>query len=191
MTVNSLSEGFIRLTYTGVTKPHHIIIPVNFEGTPTPGTNPDLTRKDGGIIDAEAGLDAFIDVYGNFFNTGVLFGLAEAYTVNAMTEERTFIYAWNANRHGDDGNPSQANVRATMTFKTLAGGRLNVTFMEPVVHYDVLEFPPYAALSRELLMSDYIVSNSSIVIGRDNTYAFTPIAYKGKVDDVLRKRAGW
>ena len=191
MPSNSLSEGFIRLTYTGVTKPHHIILPINFDGTPTPGVEPNLTTKGGDSIGVEAGLDGFIDVYGNFFNTGVRFGLAEVYAVNPTTEERTFIYAWNVDRTGDDGNAAQENVRLTMTFKTVAGGRLNIVMMEPVNHYDTLEFPPYVPLSRELLMSNYITGDDSIVIGRDNTYAFVPVTMKGKIDDVLRKRSGF
>lgn len=99
---NSLSEGFIRQTYTGTDAPHHAMFPINFEGTPTPGESPLLTNKGGDSVDFITGYSEWLDFYRGFFNASTLFGLAEVYAVNPTTEERTFLFGLDMGETGSN-----------------------------------------------------------------------------------------
>lgn len=187
---NSLSEGFIRGTYTGASGIHHFILPINFDGTPTPGTEPLLTKKGAGTILAEAGLQAFLDVYGTLFNDDTQFGLAEAYTVDPDTEERGFVWGWDMDFLGLSSQPNVPLGMATMTFKTIVGGLLKVVAMEGAATVNTKEFSPFPSGSNLTDLSDYVTGTDSIVIGRDNAYAFASISFTVKTSDALRKRVG-
>lgn len=187
---NSLSEGFIRGTYTGSSGIHHFILPVNFDGVPTQGTEPLLTQKDAGTILAVAGLQEYLDVYGTLFNDDSLFGLAEAYTVDPDTEERTFIYGWDMDFLGLSTQPNVPLGMATMTFKTIGGGLLKIVAMEGAATVNTKEYSPFPGGSNLTDIADYVTSGDSIVIGRDDDYAFAPISFTVKTSDALRKRVG-
>lgn len=51
-------------------------------------------------------------------------------------------------------------------------------------------FPPYTAATPEKAISDYVISDDSILIGRDNATAFAPISLTSKTSDALRAQAG-
>lgn len=187
---NSLSEGFVRTTYTGITTVHHAIIPVNFDGTLTPGVQPSVTRKDATTVAIETGFQEFLDAFGEGFNDDTLFGLCEAYSVDPDTEERQFIYGWNANFTGTNASPNIALAMATSTFKTILGGILRIVQMEGVTVVNIKQRPPYFVTSPQEVIASYITSDDSIVIGRDNNYAFSPISFTTKTSDALRNAAG-
>lgn len=187
---NSLAEGFIRQTYSGLSGIHHAVIPVNYAGVPVQGVEPDIVQKDGTEIPAITGFATFLTPYREIFETETLFGLAEAYAVDPDTEERNFLYSWNVAANGTSDNDSVELGIATMTFKTAKGGIIRLTAMESVFPVNQKFNAPYTGIADLLALSNYMVSNASIVIGRDNAYAFTPIATTVKTSDALRKRVG-
>jgi hypothetical protein len=187
---NSLSEGFVRITYTGTAAPHHQIIPINFDGTPTPGTEPSFTTKGAGTKLASVGIGEYLDAYLTYFNDDSQFGLVEVYAVDADTEERTFIWGMDANTTGTSPNARVPLEMVTLSFKTIGGGSLRIVGMETIVGVNTVLSTPFPDGSPAQIMSDYVTSSDSIVIGRDNTYAFAPLRQKSKTSDVLRKRAG-
>lgn len=184
----SLSEGFARVTYTGASGVHHQIVPVNYDGTPVPGVEPTLTKKDATTVSATTGINDFLNEYGKFFPNTTNFGLVEFYTVDATTEERTFIWGLNANLNGTHGSPGIIWEMFTLTFKTIGGGSLKVVGMEASFSVNVYDAPPFTPGTPISDMALYVVSDDSIIIGRDNTYAFAPISFRTKTSDVLRKR---
>lgn len=187
MAHNSLGEGFVRMTYTGVTRPHHAMIPINFAGTPVPGIEPSLTTRGGGTVTLTDGVAAYVNQFSKSFSDETIFGLAECYSVDPLTEERTFIYAWTVAQNGVSADPNIALAMYTMTFKTISGGILRVVAMEGVLTVNLKLDPPFASYTFLGDLSSYIVSEDSIVIGRDNAYAFAPIRCKSKTSDALRK----
>lgn len=187
---NSLSEGFIRQTYAWGNSVHHAIFPINFAGTPTPGSSPTLTTKSGGTVSFEDGLADLLAVYKRFFNATTIFGLAEIYAVNPTTQERTFIYGLNAALTGSDPSANVHLGMATMSFKTIAGGLLKMTFMEGVLPVNTAGRPPWVVDSREDAITDYLCGDDGIVVGRDDSYPFSSIAIHIKTSDALRKREG-
>lgn len=187
---NSLSEGFIRLTYSGPSGIHHAMYPVNYSGTPTPGVEPTLVQKDTTTVGAIAGFADFIAAFGILFNDDTLFGLAEAYTVDPDTEERQYIFGWDVN---DNGSNASANVplgMTTLTYKTTTGGVLKIVAMEPVFAVNQKIFPPYLVDSAQDVLTQYITGDNSIIVGRDDEYAFAPISLTSKTSDALRERVG-
>lgn len=187
---NSLSEGFARITYNGATGAHHAIVPINFAGTPVPGVAPSLTTKGATSVGAEVGIGEFLDVYrANFYST-TLFGLVEIYAVDPDTEERTFIYGFDASRAGSSGGVPVVLGMATTTFKTVGGGVLKIVMMESVSPVNTKFYPPFDEETPIGALVEYVVSDASIVIGRDDEVAFAPISFTSKTSDALRKRAG-
>lgn len=186
---NSLAEGFVRVTYSGPNGPHHQILPVNYAGTPTPGVMPDFTTKDAATISMSTGMASYLAEFRKWFNDDTLIGLVEAYTVDPDTEERTFIWGYDAGLLGADGGANVALSMCTLSFKTIAGGLLKIVFMESVKPVNTKIFPPYTVDSVQADMTAYITSDDSFIIGRDNAYAFASISQTVKTSDALRKRA--
>jgi len=185
----SLAPGYAKLTYSGVLFPHHMTIPIKFDGTPTPGTNPDLLTKGATTVDAETGIGNFVEVLRPFFNADTHFGLCEIHKVNATTGEDTFIYAFDVGLVGSASGENVPTAQAVITFKTTGGGLYRLYMMEGNQGVNVKLYPPFSAGLLDDL-SDFVVGAGSIVYGRDNTYPFTPIAFITKINDKLRKQQG-
>src|SRR6185295_967917 len=130
---SKLAPGFIRCTYSGSLLPHHMVIPIKFEGVPTPGVDPTLATSDGSDIGWVAGLTAFITgAMAPCYNTATKFGLADIYAVDPTTGIRTFISTTNV---GEEGTAVTANVNsqeAVFVFKTTVGKPLKVYLMESI-----------------------------------------------------------
>lgn len=185
----SLAPGYIRGTYDGTLFPHHMVLPVNFSGTPTPGTEPDLVLKDASTAGAIAAIDALLDVIVVFFNTGVHFGLFEAHTVDATTGEDQFIFAWNAGRTGSSVAPTIPTTQFVFSFKTALGTAYKLYLMETIIQPNLRDLPPYSEANR-LALSDFVVGDASPIYGRKNSYPFVPVSAISKTNDKLRKQQG-
>ena len=185
----SLAPGYVRVTYDGQLFPHHMTIPVNFSGTPTPGTEPDLVLKDASTSGAIAAIGDLFAVIHPFFNTATHFGLAEAHTVDATTGEDAFIFAWNVGLLGTDIGANRATDELIFVFKTSVGSLYKLYLMEGIQAPNVKVLPPFpAGIYKDL--SDFVVGNSSPVYGRQNAYPFVPVSYVSKTNDKLRKQQG-
>lgn len=185
----SLAPGYIRVTYDGVLFPHHMTIPVNYDGTPTPGTEPDILLKDAsssGVIAAIADLFALIQP---FYTSAVHFGLCEAHTVDDVTGEDNFVFAWNMGLLGTGSGTINAMGQFVMSFKTALGTPYKLYLMETILLPNLRDLPPYTESNRDNL-SDFIVGDSSPVYGRGNSYPFVPVSAITKTNDKLRKQQG-
>jgi hypothetical protein len=189
MASTSLAPGFVRLTYDGVLFPHHMTIPVNFDGTPTPGSEPDIVLKGLSTVNVEAALDAFLDVLTPQFAAGTNFGNAEAHAVDETTGDDTFLWTWNAARVGSGGGSNIATTQAVYSFKSSVGSAIKIYLMEGNSPANVKILPPFApgAIAD---ISDYVVSLGSMVYGRGNAYALAPVSFITKYNDKLRKQQG-
>lgn len=185
-----LSEGFIRQTYKGDSGVHHSIFPINFSGTPTPGTEPILSQKDGTTVSAITGYADFLSHWLKAFDADTLFGLAEAYAVDPETGEGTFIFGWDVADNGAAAGSSVTLAQATFTYKTIGGGLVKLVAMEGIFGVNQKLVAPFAVDSVAAELAAYMSSGDAIIIGRDNTYAFAPISLTVKTSDALRKRVG-
>lgn len=188
-TPTSLAPGYVRVTYDGTLFPHHAVFPVNFDGTPTPGTEPDVLLKDAsssGVVAAFAALYALIQP---FFNVATHFGLAEAHTVDAVTGEDQFIFAWNIGLLGTAVVANTPTAQGVLSMKTSLGTAYKLYLMEGVGAVNERFLPPFANPS-VLALSNFLVGNSSPVYGRGNAYPFVPVSFITKTNDKLRKQQG-
>ena len=185
----SLAPGYIRVTYDGTLFPHHMTLPVNFDGTPVPGTEPDIVLKDASVVGAVPGFNAFAVVLQPFFHTSTHIGLAEAHTVDPTTGDDQFIYAWDVGLLGTSGAARVAMSQLVVTFKLATGGLYKLYLMEGSQGIPLKLLPPFSAgLYADL--SDFIVGPSSPVYGRSNAYPFVPVSALTKTNDKLRKQQG-
>jgi len=185
----SLAPGYVRVTYDGSLFPHHMTIPVNYSGTPTPGTEPDLILKDASTDGAESAIAALFALIQPFFNTGIHFGLAEAHTVDDTTGDDQFIYAWNLGLLGTSVAPTIPTTQLVFSFKTSLGTAYKLYLMESIIQPNLRDLPPYTEANR-LALSNFVVGNSSPIYGRGNAYPFVPVSCISKTNDKLRKQQG-
>lgn len=185
----SLAPGYVRVTYDGTLFPHHMVIPVKFDGTPTPGTEPDLLLKDASSLGAEAAIGALMDVIRAFYHTTTHFGLAEAHTVDEVTGADAFIYAWNLGVLGTSPSTNKATFQTIITFKTALGTLYRLYMMENIDGANEHLLPPFSDPTLAAL-ADFVVSDASPVYGRGNAYPFVPVSKIVKSNDKLRKQQG-
>lgn len=185
----SLAPGYVRATYDGELFPHHMTIPVNFSGTPTPGTEPDLVLKDASTDGAISAIAALMAVIQPFFNTGTHFGLAEAHTVDETTGEDQFIFAWNIGLLGTSPFANVPTGQLVFSFKTSLGTAYKLYLMEGIIVPNTRVLPPYTETIFDAL-SDFVVGASSPCYGRGNAYPFVPVSAISKTNDKLRKQQG-
>jgi len=185
----ALAPGYIRMTYDGSLFPHHMVCPVNIDGVAVPGTEPDIILKDASTVPASDGWADFVDVMTPFFNNGVNFGLAEIHTVDDVTGDDQFIFAWNVSKVGLSVAATIAASQLVFSFKTSLGTAYKLYLMETIILPNLRDLPPYAEANR-LALSDFVVGDTSPVYGRRNAYPFVPVSCISKTNDKLRKQQG-
>jgi hypothetical protein len=184
----SLAPGYVKITYTGSIFPHHMTLPINFDGVPTPGVEPSVILKDTTSLNVEAAILAYITLAKAFFPSTTHFGLAEVHAVDADTGEDTFIYGWNLNVVGTGAGAGVQFGQAVLSFKLVSGGVFKAYFMEGTSEENVKQFPPFSGAVDAL--ADFVTSGDSPIYGRDNSYPFSPIAFTTKTNDALRQAGG-
>lgn len=188
MTRFTLSPGYARVSYSGVTSPHHFIVPLVFSGVVTPGTLPDVFTKSSGAVDANTGLVALIGAVKPMFAETTTFGL---YEIHAVTDDEeaidSFVCAGDLNTAGTNVLDAVPFSRLSFNYKTQYGHPLHPIFMESVYVPNQVLRPPIAdaALTG---FNDYMTGNDCIWHGRDGAFAYGLISIKTKTDDVLRRR---
>jgi len=185
----ALAPGYVRVTYDGTLFPHHMVIPVNYSGTPVAGTEPDLILKDASTDGVESAIGALFALIQPFFHTTTHFGLAEAHTVDSTTGLDTFIWAWSIGLLGTAVPVNTPMAEDVFVFKLSSGGLYKLYLMEDVASPNNKSYPPFGA-GQVADLSDFIVGSSSPIYGRTNAYPFVPVSRLQKTNDKLRKQQG-
>lgn len=185
----SLAPGYVRITYDGSLFPHHMTIPVNPDGTPTPGVEPDILLKGASSLGVEAAIAAFITVTLPFFKSTTGFGLAEMHTVDPTSGLDTFIWAWDVGLSGSGSGTNVPTGQTVFSFKTVAGGAYRLYLLEGLNAPNQKMLPPYPA-GIEKTLSDFVIGSTSPVYGRGNSYPLVPVSDVTKLNDKLRRQQG-
>lgn len=186
-----LAPGFIRLTYSGLFLPHHMVIPINFASEPAQGVSPVLLTTDGSEVDWIVGLGALVGAISGAFNTDTKFGLADIYQVNPSTGIRTFIFTHNVNAVGtDDANENVSASEGVFVFKSSVGRPIKVYIMEGTYAPDARNVGVVPAGSRQDII-DYVLSGDNIIYGRENAYPLAFQTFTSKINDTIRRRQGF
>lgn len=186
----SLSPGFVRITYTGITGVHHAIVPTNFAGVPTPGVEPDLDPLGGVAVGAVEAVTTYITAWGAGLGGSQLIGLVEIYAVDVYSGEGTFIYGFDADTAGSGAGDGIGLSQATLSTKLVNGRTGKVVWMDGIMPVNTKLFPPFSPGYFLDVMADYLISSDSIFYGRGNAYPFGVISATAKTSDVSRKRKG-
>jgi len=185
----SLAPGFCRVTYNGTLFPHHMTIPVNYDGVPAAGEEPTLLTKDAASIGGVTGVgDMMSNIY-PFFPSAVKFGLAEFHTIDETTGEDNFIFGFDLAGTGSGSVARVALQQKVTIYKTTNGGLYRLYMMESAQPINTKFYPPFGA-GDDTDLASYITGNDSIVYGRGNAYPFSVIATLTKTNDALRKQNG-
>ena len=185
----SLAPGFARITYSGTLFPHHMTIPVNYSGTPTPGSEPTLVLKDSTTASGSDALYGLISVILPFFDDATHFGLAEFHAVDADTGEDSFLWAYNIGLTGTGSGANVATGQTIVTFKTSIGSLYRLYMMEGLNAPNQHVLPPFGDAILDDLAA-FVVGDTSPIYGRKNAYPFVPVSYITKSNDKLRKQQG-
>lgn len=185
----SLAPGYARATYDGQLFPHHMTIPVNYDGVPTPGSEPNILTKGGASVAGGTAMSDLFDLLLFNWPASIHFGLCEFHTVDDVTGADQFIWSFNLNKVGTAGGTAIPTSQVVLNWKTSVGSIYKMYLMEGVEPPNHKKLPPYTDLGY-LTLSDYIVSDDSPVYGRQNAYPFTPISWLSKINDKLRKQQG-
>lgn len=186
----SLAPAFVRITYDGLTGPHHSIVPVNIDPSAVSGVEPNIIPKSGTPVSAETAITGYVDIWKLMLMTGQNIGLCEIYKVDAVTGEGTFLWGFDLATTGNISGAGEAYRGVSLTWKLINGRTGRTVVLENNYPVDQEVLPPYTALSPERLLSDYMISGDSIFYGRGNAYPFAPIRLVTKSYDALRTRAG-
>jgi len=187
---NSLGNGFSRQTYQGVSGVHHAIFPLSLVAGWTAGSEPTLNNKGGSTQLAVTALTDFLTIWKALLGDDTVIGLNEIYAVDADTGEQSFVYGFNAGMVGSSAGDTVALSQITFSFKTQIGGLLKLVQMDSTFPVNQKHFAPFAAGAAVDDLVDYMVSDDAVIVGRDNEFAFAPIAFTVKTSDALREREG-
>lgn len=186
-----LAPGFIRMTYSGLVLPHHMVIPIQFAGLVTPGVTPTIGSSGGTDASWKVALSLFVSTaLAPCYHTGTKFGLADIYKVDATTGERTFIDTYNVS---DEGTATPVNVNAqegVFVFKSSVGKPIKVYLMESIFSVGSRNIGSVPADGRADVV-EYILSDDNIFYGRTDAWPLAFQTFTSKTNDVLRRRQGF
>ena len=186
-----LAPGFFRLAYGGTRNPHHIVVPIKFAGTPTPGENADLETADGTSSTFEVALQAFIDgVLAPNLAADTPIGAADLYSVDPTTGVRSFIYTKSTASEGTNVNPVKPFTESVWMFKSTAGKPIKIYIMESVYAADQRNIGSVPADARQDVVT-YMLSGDCCVYGRTDSWPLAFRTFTSKTNDVLRRNGGF
>lgn len=183
-----LAPGFIRIRYTGETRPHTCVLPIKFAAPPVAGVEPTFETSAAGEKTFSEAVADFVGAYNESFEDVTQFGFAEAYAVDSVTGIRTFIWAEYLDGSGTSVSPRVPLIQAVWVFKTTAGKMLKIYAMEGVYTADVRNIGTLPTDGRKVL-SDYILSADNVVYGREDAWPLAFVSFTTKENDVLRRNS--
>lgn len=173
---------------------HELAINCDTIGDPETGTHPaevSIRNKNASNVLLEDAADAFWDVMRVFFHLQTLASTYSLWKMNAFNDDRLFISG------GVLTNPNGANItepntaasQAIYTFRSGKGNILKLVLLEGV--WGDNEKVPMASdtTAGVLALRTYMLSDASIVMARDRSFAVAPInSSYGQNEKVWQRR---
>lgn len=187
MAIHSLYPSFIKLFYTSNTHTHKHIIPVS--AVPS-GSTYKLIAKVTPTNDYDpwtAGVTAIVNLLKTLIKTTDSYTYAELWTLSAFNADPIFREVFNVSVAGTNAGATVANSQAVMTLRTNLGGVARIFVMEGTSQVPLKLVAPFSAGAVKDL-SDFLIGNTSPVIGRDGATLTAPVSFITKTNDVLRRK---
>jgi hypothetical protein len=189
MTHGSLSPGFVKIRYTGVTYTHIQTIPVEPSGSPVIGTEPNFLTKAGTPLAMSTCINAYVALAKTLVSAAITFVDAEYWDQPVPEDDPYWVYTHPIAVVGTHATASVADRQQSISFRTGAGGLAFNYLLEISGAFPAdarQNFPTGSAPVNAL--KDYLIGNTSWCVGRDGGFYVTPVWYTTKNNDSVRKK---
>jgi len=162
------------------------------DGTPAPGTafaDVDVLRRDGSPFALDSEVDDWVAAMQGFYSNGAgnSFDYAELWKYEPESFDASFVSAYSIALPGTSATVINQAGQAIVTFRTIGGGVMKLSFMETVLGTGSRDTLPFANAAMDAL-ADSVVAGTFPWIGRDGTYPFACIALFPGANEALFKR---
>lgn len=198
MALNFPGPYEIRLYYTvvlsSVALTHSQRLNLRVAGTPTPGTlfsDIDALRRDDSPFALDGEVDDWVALIDGLYHNGAgatSFDYAELWKYEPESFDASFISTYDIAVPGASVTANNAAGQTIMTFRTLEGGVMKLSFMETNIFYAARDTPPYSNTTAEAIRAA-CVAGTVPWMGRDGSYPFAAIAlYPGQNEATFKRR---
>lgn len=185
MAPNSLYPGFVKLFYTSAASLHTQTLPCKpFVAV---GGEWWLESKAGGAGNSwKIFVDNYAAVMRTFFPAVSTITFAELWTLATPTAVPVFQDTHQLNVVGTNGTAVVPMSQIVTTFRTQAGGRLKIQYMDVSFNPNAEIQPPFTGAL--LALSNYLTQGTGWVCGRNGGFPIQAIRALTKTNDHLRKK---
>lgn len=188
MTSNSISPAYVQLNYTSNGHPHKALYPCAYDGSVSPGLEPDVTRRTGAAQPVSAAVLALVTVLKGFMDAGATFDNFYAYSKPTPTSAPVLIWTGVLGVAGTGAGSPVAASEILLTFKTPAPGGLKLYLMEGVFALNFQSPLPTTGSSPQALTNNFITGATDWVIGRNGNFPLIGLNITTKMNDHLRRK---
>lgn len=185
MPSNSLAPGFVKLFVQSPTAEHVHTIPVKpYLGI---GGVWFLEQKGSSVGSTwDVGVNALVTVLKPFLSAANSYTYAELWTQESPTIDPVFRDSIILGVAGTNAAAYTPTLQYTFSLRTEGGGVGKVVVLDASGTPNIRTKPPYTGIT--LALANYLVGNSSIVVGRDNTWHIAMVKSVTKLNDALRRK---
>lgn len=188
MTSNSISPAYVQLNYTSNGHPHKALYPCSYDGSVSPGLEPDVTRRVGAAEPVSAAVAALVALLKPFMDTTATFDNFYAYSKPTPTSAPVLIWTGALAVAGTSGTAVVPAEEIMFTFKTPAPGGLKLYLMEATFALNYRAPLPTTGASPQAALNNYICGPNDWIIGRNGNFPLIGLNITTKMNDHLRRK---
>lgn len=187
MARNSLSPGYVRFSYTSNGHVHKQTLPV--QPLAPAGSSTLLVDSSGAYQLWTAFVSDWVLLLKEVLVAADSIDFAEMWTQASPTAVPILQDTYSIGVAGVHAGSDTPWCQMRMSFRTKAGGRAAVTFLEPPYLPDLkYAAPGYDSTAALANIESYLTGSSACPWGRDNSYIASGIFAVSKTNDTLRKK---
>jgi len=184
------SPGYVLIKYQNGSFPHHAKIKVIPSTTPVVGAEPLFTTLGNGNVLMSTCIDAWITIVRTVYDADTTFISAEFWSKPTPADDPVWCYEHPINVTGNVVGNVQLAGEMVFSFRTFGGHLMKLYFMD---FSDQIDLNVRAALGTigagaNANIRDYVLSDASWLVAKDNSHAVAPLYYNTKMNDVLRRK---
>jgi len=196
MAINYPGPYEIRLRYattpSGLAQiEHEARYNLDLDGTPTPGDGFDtitVKQRGGSTAALDTTIDSWVTTFKAMFPATTDIIGAELWKYTAGTFQSSYVSSYDISEIGTSGGDSIAAQQAILTFRTVEGGIMRLSFMEtPHVIGSSQSFP--TSQTGVNALAAVVVASSNWILARDTSYPiFAYRFHPGQNEALFKKR---
>ena len=197
MAINFPGPYEVRIYYSvsysvGGVLTHSQRLNVRLDADPTPGTafaDINALRRDESPFDLAGEVDDWVLLMKALYsNAGVTIDYAELWKYEDQSYDASFVSTYPIAVAGTNGQATIGAAQSIVTFRTMNGGIMKLSFMESVVAEGSKDTLPFSSAQLDAI-ADAVVAGTVPWYGKDNSYPFACIAaFNGKNEALFKRR---